>query len=273
MEQKLSLAGKRREEFKKVKPQFSFREKLRSRCLTRWVKLRAEQRREGRPTHDQDAELLVQLRCAIEQECGRAETETQGKIEGCASPYEVSEQMTAADSLWDWADRCQDGASVGCGTDHATWDEKLAELGSEEYDYLMSEMLKCAEQEMKAEEELRIEEYETLRKQELQELQDRADEYCKNESETSFIVLCPICKRRNLLQNHYVIFCGCGGLRLDMQNEALNLPDLKTRLDSVFQFHAANGCVAVPVFSQHDKFGESALYMQCTQCNNFELVI
>jgi hypothetical protein len=34
---------------------------------------------------------------------------------------------------------------------------------------------------------------------------------------------CPVCKRRELLQNRHVIFCGCGGVRLETQHEGFTL--------------------------------------------------
>ena len=34
---------------------------------------------------------------------------------------------------------------------------------------------------------------------------------------------CPVCKQRALLQNRHVIFCGCGGVRLETQHEGFTL--------------------------------------------------
>ena len=35
--------------------------------------------------------------------------------------------------------------------------------------------------------------------------------------------MCPVCKQRALLQNRHVIFCGCGGVRLETQHEGFTL--------------------------------------------------
>lgn len=86
-------------------------------------------------------------------------------------------------------------------------------------------------------------------------------------------LLCPICKAGYLEQARHIIYCNCGNLRLDVQNEKVNLDYLQGRLAEVLQQHHDLGCKRQPAFHMDEKFSVTALYMQCSSCEMFELVL
>lgn len=86
-------------------------------------------------------------------------------------------------------------------------------------------------------------------------------------------VWCPICKQGELLEAYHLIYCTSCGLRLDLENDKVNLDFLKERLGEVHIEHLERGCKATPRFCMETVFDLTALYIQCQTCDTFEVVI
>ncbi len=106
----------------------------------------------------------------------------------------------------------------------------------------------------------------------------------------SQVVLCPVCRERYLLSNRSVIFCECGGMRVDSQGDAVTLPHLKEALRMVHESHlqqrtggaAGDGgggdgggvCHGTLRFSCVSVFGSAAhLQAECQECRFLQIVI
>lgn len=91
-----------------------------------------------------------------------------------------------------------------------------------------------------------------------------------NEAEPQ--VPCPMCHRRRLLSSRGVIFCGCGGIRLDLAAQGTGtLAFAAERLAAAWDEHARRGCAAQLVFRQHRLDGlpgssGDSLWASCTSC-------
>ena len=85
--------------------------------------------------------------------------------------------------------------------------------------------------------------------------------------------LCPICKRNWLLtaDGGRVILCNCG-FRLDVKNDAVTLASLRHQLAAVYQSHRSR-CACEPAFSLKERFGVSNLWAECAACGLCEVVI
>ena len=85
--------------------------------------------------------------------------------------------------------------------------------------------------------------------------------------------LCPICKRNWLLtaDGGRVILCNCG-FRLDVKNDAVTLLSLRQQLAAVYQSHRSR-CSCEPTFSLKERFGISNLWAECPTCGLCEVVI
>lgn len=55
--------------------------------------------------------------------------------------------------------------------------------------------------------------------------------------------------------------------------EQVDLPDLQKRLSDVLEEHHGKGCKAQPKFCVESQFEISALFMKCSVCETFELVL
>lgn len=86
-------------------------------------------------------------------------------------------------------------------------------------------------------------------------------------------IWCPICKRGDLREAHHLIYCTCCELRLDLENDKVNLNFLRDRLGEVHLEHLDRGCKATPKFCMQTMFNLTALYIQCQACNTFEVVV
>lgn len=86
-------------------------------------------------------------------------------------------------------------------------------------------------------------------------------------------VWCPICKQGELREAYHLIYCSSCGLRLDLENDKVNLDFLKERLGEVHREHLERGCKAAPRFCMETVFDLTALYIQCQTCDTFEVVI
>ena len=101
------------------------------------------------------------------------------------------------------------------------------------------------------------------------------------EEEDENNVLCPLCQDAWLIQRNGVILCPRRHLRLDAAIEGLKLKDLRRRLASVLEDHAAGRgdsggrerCLGRVVFEQAGAPGVNSLVMRCDTCGALEIVM
>ncbi|XP_076917555.1 uncharacterized protein LOC143577675 [Bidens hawaiensis] len=93
-----------------------------------------------------------------------------------------------------------------------------------------------------------------------------------NDEKAGNEVWCPICKQGVLQQNRHLIFCSLYELKLNRDDE-VTLEFLRDRLAEAHGQHFNKGCRMRPKFCIRSKFGITALYMECQDCNTFEIVI
>ncbi|KAL8261940.1 hypothetical protein R6Q59_025989 [Mikania micrantha] len=122
--------------------------------------------------------------------------------------------------------------------------------------------------------------------------EDEEDEYLAravfenmhlNDEKVGKEVWCPICKQGVLQQNRHLIFCSLCELKLNRGDEVLTtlslhshmvtLEFLRDRLAEAHGQHFDSGCRLNPKFCIQSKFDITALYMECQDCNTFEIVI
>lgn len=84
-------------------------------------------------------------------------------------------------------------------------------------------------------------------------------------------VVCPICKRARLFEAAGVIYCPCGGLRLDTAH-GMTLRNLSQQLEAATLAHAER-CRAAPTFGMSDDPSFCALCLTCDVCNDFQIVV
>lgn len=88
-------------------------------------------------------------------------------------------------------------------------------------------------------------------------------------------IWCPVCIKGELREAYHLIYCTACKLRLDLENDKVNLNFLKDRLAEVHEEHFERGCKAPPKFLPKSMFGLTAtyLYIQCEICGTCEIVI
>ncbi|KAI5066973.1 hypothetical protein GOP47_0017501 [Adiantum capillus-veneris] len=152
--------------------------------------------------------------------------------------------------------------------------EALSQLKNDDYEELMIAMQNILYDDLRTENEKRdsvlLEEFEKSCEQEDRALSMMLEQLQNSEEDE---VICPICKAGKLQQNQHLIFCSCGHLRLDVQHEKVNLHFLRKRLEELLQQHHDSGCQSQPVFCTDHRFSMTALYIQCSSCETFELVL
>ncbi|KAI7738453.1 hypothetical protein M8C21_031582 [Ambrosia artemisiifolia] len=113
------------------------------------------------------------------------------------------------------------------------------------------------------------------------EWDDEEDEYLAravfenmhlNDEKVGKEVWCPICNQGALQQNRRRIFCSLCELELNRGDE-VTLEFLRDLLAEVHGQHFDRGCRSKPKFCIQSKFDITALYMECQDCNTFEIVI
>eukprot|EP00899_Mesostigma_viride_P007622 jgi/Mesvir1/16861/Mv15746-RA.1 len=152
------------------------------------------------------------------------------------------------------------------------WSESTAHLTGDNYEEMMCALEESFLRDM--EKALRQEEESLLRyASELQSFEENSMSATVEECDAppEGVVTCPVCRRALLHQNKHVIFCGCG-LRVDTQNDQIDLCFVKQRLGAVWSEHLESGCAATPSFSCSPCFGVTGLVMNCEQCHAFTLV-
>ncbi|KAL3850496.1 hypothetical protein ACJIZ3_012378 [Penstemon smallii] len=112
-------------------------------------------------------------------------------------------------------------------------------------------------------------------------MEDEEDEYLAhavyehmqlNSEKVKEKVYCPVCKRGELHENGYHIYCNQCELKLKRGDE-VNLNLLQLRLGEVHAEHLDRGCRLRPEFCTETIFELTALYIKCQGCNTFEVVL
>ncbi|KAL2641879.1 hypothetical protein R1flu_009466 [Riccia fluitans] len=152
--------------------------------------------------------------------------------------------------------------------------DPTAELGDDEYEALMIAMEQALYEDLRAEivsrEAAILEEYEAAHAFEDGALAAVVEQWQEHEEGA---LLCPICRKRRLQQSNRIIHCGCGSFRIDTQHDQVGLEYLERRLAEVLQEHIDSSCRSQATFSIQRRFGIAALYMQCADCDCFQLVL
>uniref|UniRef100_A0A0E0DRG0 RPA-interacting protein C-terminal domain-containing protein n=1 Tax=Oryza meridionalis TaxID=40149 RepID=A0A0E0DRG0_9ORYZ len=127
--------------------------------------------------------------------------------------------------------------------------------------------------------------YEDLRDEAIRievEALDEEDEYLAQaflehmqltDKEANANLWCPVCKQGELRETHNLIYCTMCKLRLDLGEDKINLEFLRERLANVHMDHLDRGCKSAPKFCLQTMFELTALYIQCKECNTFDVVI
>uniref|UniRef100_A0A0E0L2L1 RPA-interacting protein N-terminal domain-containing protein n=1 Tax=Oryza punctata TaxID=4537 RepID=A0A0E0L2L1_ORYPU len=127
--------------------------------------------------------------------------------------------------------------------------------------------------------------YEDLREEFIRievEALDEEDEYLAQaflehmqltDKEANAKLWCPVCKQGELRETHNLIYCTMCKLRLDLGEDKINLEFLRERLANVHMDHLDRGCKSAPKFCLQTIFELTALYIQCEECNTFDVVI
>jgi len=93
-------------------------------------------------------------------------------------------------------------------------------------------------------------------------------------SDEDVAVLCPVCRMRRLHALRGVIFCACGGLRLELSCEGLGLPQVSQLLGAALEEHLRGGCAHTPRFVQQQGWGGTEnLVATCRACQAFVTVL
>ncbi|XP_057968622.1 uncharacterized protein LOC131158074 isoform X1 [Malania oleifera] len=130
-------------------------------------------------------------------------------------------------------------------------------------------------------EDLRAEATRTEKESHIGTWEDEEDEYLAravyehmhlNNEQACKEFWCPICKKGELQENHHLIYCTHCELQLNKADE-VNLDILGVRLAEAHEEHLDRGCRFKPVFCIETIFDLTALYIQCDNCNTFEIVI
>lgn len=148
---------------------------------------------------------------------------------------------------------------------------ELSQLSPEDY----ADLMQCLEESL-YEDTLR-EEADYLDSLEQQDVDNMVEAHLGrmglSESEEEDAVLCPLCQDAWLIQRQGVILCPRRHLRLDAAIEGLQLRDLRARLASVLESHAAQRCHGRVVFEQTGVPGVHSLVMKCDTCGALEIVM
>ncbi|KAK1353958.1 RPA-interacting protein B [Heracleum sosnowskyi] len=85
-------------------------------------------------------------------------------------------------------------------------------------------------------------------------------------------VWCPICKQGELQENYSHVYCTACELRL-LRGEEVTLELIRSRLAEAHAEHLDRGCKLTPKILMESRFDLSVLYIECTGCDTFEVVI
>lgn len=166
--------------------------------------------------------------------------------------------------------------------DDALWDYEPSEasrkLDKNEYEEILLEMEQLLHDDIQAELKQRdaalVEDYEKTCALEEESIAAALFEHMKiQEQEQNGGLFCPICRKGYLNQLRQFIYCDCCQLKLNTQNDQVDLQVLRKHLSDVLEEHHGRGCKAQPRFCVESRFEISALFMRCSVCEAFELVL
>eukprot|EP01114_Cavostelium_apophysatum_P003959 TRINITY_DN14091_c0_g1_i1.p1 TRINITY_DN14091_c0_g1~~TRINITY_DN14091_c0_g1_i1.p1 ORF type:complete len:236 (+),score=23.35 TRINITY_DN14091_c0_g1_i1:108-815(+) len=143
----------------------------------------------------------------------------------------------------------------------------LDQLSSEDYVDIMHFLEEELQKDLVKEEQAILNKYEEMNNFENAALQAAIEGYY---SSSSTIVICPICRKNQLLQNKGIIFCSCG-LRLNVKND-ISLANLQTLLIDSYQAHGGT-CSFEPNFVMETNFGITALCLRCSRCQAYQIIL
>jgi len=242
---------------------------MRERCLDRARSIRASLLRSRRYGEKEPSPITEGSReyIALQQELGRIITE-----EVQASRVETNTSID--EQLWEWTDASASSQLESSSSRHLL----DSHVDKDDYDAIMSHMLQHVMQEqLQAEEAELLEEFEAMNQWEEAQVHSMVDSAYADQTgpvgEGAQPLLCPVCRRCHVLQNRHVLYCGCGGLRLEVQHEGLGLQDMRDALASACVKHAQSGCTMDPIFQQDTHLGVSILFLKCTGCHALDAVI
>ncbi|XP_065054368.1 RPA-interacting protein A-like [Rhopilema esculentum] len=86
-------------------------------------------------------------------------------------------------------------------------------------------------------------------------------------------VICPVCKRHQLLQSRQVFFCSCG-VRIDTGYDAITLSYVRNQIEATTQEHGSR-CNSEAVFSvlKIEELDLHNLVLQCQLCGFMSIVV
>ncbi|KAH7663811.1 RPA-interacting protein [Dioscorea alata] len=238
----------RRPSLKSIHP--DWKEKLRNNCLRRVRNERANLlwkiRTVGKQTPDEKEIMESTFRGIVSDELKKIKLLPLNGQMGI-SPTEISD-------VWEY-----DGPHEG--TQENDSEELLIEMQRLLYEDLREELI---QRELNAYEE----EDEYLAQAVFEHMQLNNDLIGKDKT-----FWCPVCKQGVLRESHRLIYCSSCKLRLDLENDKVNLDFLRNRLGEVHMDHLDKGCKATPNFYMDSSFNLTALYIQCIACDTFEIVM
>jgi len=164
--------------------------------------------------------------------------------------------------------------------DDALWDYEPSgetrKLDKDEYEEILLEMERLLHDDIQAELKQRdaalLEDYEKTCALEEESVAAALFEHLKIQEQNGGL-FCPICRKGYLNQQRQFIYCECCQLKLDTQNDEVDLQVLQKHLSDVLEEHHGRGCKAQPKFCVESRFEISALFMKCSVCEAFELVL
>lgn len=225
----------------------NWKEKLRQNCLKRVGEERAlllwKIRSNGRQASNKKEVIYSTFRHIVIGELGKI------KEFPCQDSHGISNSENA-DILWEYDQMCSETES----------EDLMMEMESILYTDLREERIR-------RELELIEEEDEFLARQVLEHMKIADDQASKNK------VWCPICKQGELKGIHHLIYCTDCALKLNLGNDKVNMEFVRARLGDVHMEHLDRGCRSVPEFCMETRFDLTALYIRCSACSTFEIVL
>ncbi|ONK73202.1 uncharacterized protein A4U43_C04F28350 [Asparagus officinalis] len=230
----------------------TWKDKLRQNCLRRIREERARllwKIRSNEPTADKKVIVGSAFRDILSDELQKIKQPPSRDCQETSMSKDV-------DFLWEY-----DGPNADNSVEIES-EDILIEMERLLYEELREEMIK---RELEAYEE----EEDYLARAVFEQIQlDNKQVISKNDK-----VWCPICKQGELREAYHFIYCTSCNLRLDLENDKVNLDFLRDRLGEVHVEHLERGCKVMPKFCMETVFDLTALYIQCKICDTFEIVI
>jgi hypothetical protein len=155
-----------------------------------------------------------------------------------------------------------DNNNQGWNQDDEADEDGFDALSPEEQVELMQCIEEALQAEVRAAEELALEEYSQLENYEIEASVEALYDDEAHLSADDVAVLCPCCKANFLLCQNEEAFCACG-LRVEAAEGAGSLGWLQERLAGVYAHHKGMCVVKEPMFFQR---GMADLWVECVTC-------